>query len=168
MFLRNRWVVTLIFLIPACIILYLFGYKGSVQSVDLSNVKMNDLQLDGKFNTKDQAFKQDDLIILDRYMFYKHKKNKGFFIKVKEKDKKIKALSMVKNNRVTDKTVALNSGIKIGSDISEVFDTYGTDYKQKKYRNGYEGVEYRDKVHHIKIVVLYTKDKVQRIELFKY
>lgn len=156
---ENRWIVFLIFLISSIIVLISLNVYKNEKSVDLSELKINDLQLSQQFNNSD--YQLNHKIKLDRYRFYTHKKYKNLIVKVQKHSNKIKGIVLINHSNITT-----NFGVQIGDSIDQAIMNLGESYKKTHQGKKYKSITYFDKQNHMKLSILYKDNSVKRLEFF--
>lgn len=78
---QNRWIIFSIFTIIAFIVVTCLTIYKNEKTINLTEVKINDIQLNEPFNENDYEINHH--IKLDRYKFYNDKKHKDLTVKVK-------------------------------------------------------------------------------------
>lgn len=80
---QNRWVVFILFLICSFgVLIGLYQYRHT-KTVDLSNLEINDIKLNEKFDKK--GYEVNKKIKFDRFKFYNSKAHPDLTVKVREK-----------------------------------------------------------------------------------
>ena len=95
--------------------------------MDLSELKINDLQLNQQFNNSD--YQLNHKIKLDRYRFT-HKKYKNLIVKVQKHSNKIKGIVLINHSNITT-----NFGVQIGDSIDQAIMNLGKVIKHIRARN---------------------------------
>ena len=94
---QNRWVVFILFLICSFgVLIGLYQYRHT-KTVDLSNLEINDIKLNDKFDKK--AMKSIK-IKFDRFKFYNSKAHPDLTVKVREKDNIVKGIILVRDEKI--------------------------------------------------------------------
>ncbi|HCI7391907.1 TPA: hypothetical protein NPW50_001935 [Staphylococcus aureus] len=143
---QNRWVVFILFLICSFgVLIGLYQYRHT-KTVDLSNLEINDIKLNEKF---------------DRFKFYNSKAHPDLTVKVREKDNIVKGIILVR-----DEKIHTNFDGGIGSPINNAIENLGFGYKRTKVGNDFSSVKYIDRDNHLKLNLLYQDLEIKRIEFF--
>ena len=155
---QNRWIIFSIFTIIAFIVVTCLTIYKNEKTINLTEVKINDIQLNEPFNENDYEINHH--IKLDRYKFYNDKKHKDLTVKVKNKHQTVKGIVLINDHDVT------NFGVKIGDRVDHAINYLGDNYRKDKVGKGYDALIYVDKEHHMKLSILYKDNVVKRIEFF--
>ncbi|MGX0195427.1 hypothetical protein [Staphylococcus haemolyticus] len=156
---QNRWIIFSIFTIIAFIVVTCLTIYKNEKTIDLTEVKINDIQLNEPFNENDYEINHH--IKLDRYKFYNDKNHKDLTVKVKNKHQTVKGIVLI-----NDYDVTINFGVKIGDRVNHAINYLGDNYSKDKVGKGYDALIYVDKEHHMKLSILYKDNVVKRIEFF--
>ncbi|MCE4992716.1 hypothetical protein [Staphylococcus haemolyticus] len=156
---QNRWIIFSIFTIIAFIVVTCLTIYKNEKTINLTEVKINDIQLNEPFNENDYEINHH--IKLDRYKFYNDKKHKDLIVKVKNKHQTEKGIVLINDHDVTT-----NFGVKIGDRVDHAINYLGDNYRKDKVGKGYDALIYVDKEHHMKLSILYKDNVVKRIEFF--
>lgn len=156
---QNRWIIFSIFTIIAFIVVTCLTIYKNEKTINLTEVKINDIQLNEPFNEIDYEINHH--IKLDRYKFYNDKKHKDLIVKVKNKHQTVKGIVLINDHDVTT-----NFGVKIGDRVDHAINYLGDNYRKDKVGKGYDALIYVDKEHHMKLSILYKDNVVKRIEFF--
>lgn len=156
---QNRWIIFTIFTIISFIVVMSLTIYKNEKTVDLTDIKINNLQLDEDFNN--EGYRINKHIKLDRYKFYNDEHHKNLTVKVKNKPNKVKGIILVKDSDVTT-----NFEVKIGDHINKAINYLGNEYRKDKVGKGYDALVYIDKEHHMKLSILYKDNIIKRIEFF--
>ncbi len=156
---QNRWIIFSIFTIIAFIVVTCLTIYKNEKTINLTEVKINDIQLNEPFNENDYEINHH--IKLDRYKFYNDKKHKDLTVKVKNKHQTVKGIVLINDHDVTT-----NLGVKIGDRVDHAINYLGDNYRKDKVGKGYDALIYVDKEHHMKLSILYKDNVVKRIEFF--
>lgn len=156
---QNRWIIFSIFTIIAFIVVTCLTIYKNEKTINLTEVKINDIQLNEPFNENDYEINHH--IKLYRYKFYNDKKHKDLTVKVKNKHQTVKGIVLINDHYVTT-----NFGVKIGDRVDHAINYLGDNYRKDKVGKGYDALIYVDKEHHMKLSILYKDNVVKRIEFF--
>lgn len=158
---QNRWVVFGLFLI--CTILIVIGLQQyrQTKTVDLSEEKINNLQLNQKFNNK--GYEINKKIKMEHFKFYSDKQHPNLTVKVRTKDNIVKGIMLVK-----DDDVDTSFDGNIGGTIDDVINQLGFGYKKNNIGKRYESIKYIDREHHMKLNLLFENREIKRIEFFSH
>ena len=137
---QNRWIIFSIFTIIAFIVVTCLTIYKNEKTINLTEVKINDIQLNEPFNDK---------------------KHKDLTVKVKNKHQTVKGIVLINDHDVTT-----NFGVKIGDRVDHAINYLGDNYRKDKVGKGYDALIYVDKEHHMKLSILYKDNVVKRIEFF--
>ncbi|HCZ1159700.1 TPA: hypothetical protein O2L50_002146 [Staphylococcus aureus] len=156
---QNRWVVFILFLICSFgVLIGLYQYRHT-KTVDLSNLEINDIKLNEKFDKK--GYEVNEKIKFDRFKFYNSKAHPDLTVKVREKDNIVKGIILVR-----DEKIHTNFDGGIGSPINNAIENLGFGYKRTKVGNDFSSVKYIDRDNHLKLNLLYQDLEIKRIEFF--
>ncbi|ANZ32945.1 hypothetical protein [Staphylococcus carnosus] len=158
---RNRLVAIIVFTIMSVVVLLISGYINNTKSVNLSELKINNMQVNEKFNEK--GFKVNHEIQIDRYKFYYNEKHPDLIVKVDKKSHKIKGIMLIKDSKI--KT---NKNFMVGDSIDDAIQALGSSYQMSKGKHGYKTLTYSDKEDHLSLKLLYQDDEIRRIEFYKW
>lgn len=140
---QNRWVVFILFLICSFgVLIGLYQYRHT-KTVDLSNLEINDIKLNEKFDKK--GYEVNKKIKFDRFKFYNS----------------VKGIILVR-----DEKIHTNFDGGIGSPINNAIENLGFGYKRTKVGNDFSSVKYIDRDNHLKLNLLYQDLEIKRIEFF--
>lgn len=156
---QNRWIIFTIFTIISFIVVMSLTIYKNEKTVDLTDIKINDVQLDEDFNNEGYIINKH--IKLDRYKFYNDENHKNLTVKVKNKHNTVKGIILVK-----DSDINTNFDVKIGDYINKAINYLGNEYRKDKVGKGYDALVYIDKEHHMKLSILYKDNIIKRIEFF--
>ncbi len=132
---------------------------SSYETVDLSNLEINDIKLNEKFDKK--GYEVNKKIKFDRFKFYNSKAHPDLTVKVREKDNIVKGIILVR-----DEKIHTNFDGGIGSPINNAIENLGFGYKRTKVGNDFSSVKYIDRDNHLKLNLLYQDLEIKRIEFF--
>ncbi|MGV1143982.1 hypothetical protein ACV56Z_16320 [Staphylococcus aureus] len=133
---QNRWVVFILFLICSFgVLIGLYQYRHT-KTVDLSNLEINDIKLNEKFDKK--GYEVNKKIKFDRFKFYNSKAHPDLTVKVREKDNIVKGIILVRDERYT----RILMGGMFGSPINNAIENLGFGYKRTKVGNDFSSVVY--------------------------
>lgn len=158
---RNKLVAMTVFIVISVVTLLISGYINNTKSVDLSELKIDNLKVNEKFNEK--GFKVNHEIQVDRYKFYYNEKHPDFMVKVNKKSHRIKGIMLIKDNKI-----GTNQNFTVGDSIDDVIQALGSGYQLSKGKNDYKTLTYSDKDNHLNLKVLYQNDEIRRIEFYKW
>ncbi|VEG63922.1 membrane protein [Staphylococcus condimenti] len=158
---RNRLVAIIVFTIMSVVVLVISGYINNTKSVDLSELKINNMKVNEKFNEK--GFKINHEIQIDRYRFYYNEKHPNLMVKIDKKSHRIKGIMLIKDSKI-----GTNKNFTVGDSIDDAIQALGSSYQLSKGKNGYKTLTYSDKGDHLSLKILYQDDEIRRIEFFKW
>ncbi|MEH7695000.1 MULTISPECIES: hypothetical protein [Bacillus] len=157
--LKSISIISVLFLTIIIVLYVLFFvnfHSVSLKDESLGGFKIGQ-EIDNHMLKKSDQFSSDNEVVYS-------KKGDGDFLVTSNKDDQIISIT----NQSQDQKIKTSKGIKIFDTFQDVIKTYGEEYKNLWFVEGYEtGIQYQDKDEQLLLEFFFNEDKLYRIELIK-